>query len=375
MTEKELREIKRRFRPERSNISRIVGCFVNENKQIIARISQSLALEESLISEKLLATMKKVLSGSLGTNLTDVPFSTRQVTDSEEHKLLMGLVKSSLRDEALLEKFYAAVIESVKCETNFVILLANDIYDVPSFRSDGESGDSYAMHSYIVAAVCPIKSMPETLTFREADSLFHAMSATGLLGAPEVGFTFPTFEDRRTNIYNALYYTRSLTDNQPELMKRLFAAEASMPPKLQKDAFSDCLSEALGEECSFEVVRSVHAQVAEMVEAHKESKSDEPLLLTKSTVNEILANCGVAEKRIEDVDRRLDETFGQGAELSPKNVVATKSFEVKTPDVSIKVSHEHRDVVSTQIIGDTKYVLIRVTGPVEVNGISIEIEG
>ena len=41
MTEKELREIKRRFRPEKSNIPRIVGCFVNENKEIIARISST----------------------------------------------------------------------------------------------------------------------------------------------------------------------------------------------------------------------------------------------------------------------------------------------------------------------------------------------
>ena len=107
MTDKELREIKRRFRPERSNIPRIVGCFVNENKQIISKITQSLALGESLVSEKLLATMKKTLSGSLGTNLTEVAYSTKQVTDSEEHKLLMGLVKSELKDEALLDKFYA----------------------------------------------------------------------------------------------------------------------------------------------------------------------------------------------------------------------------------------------------------------------------
>ena len=63
MNEKELREIKRRFRPERTNVPRIVGCFVNENKQIIAKINQSLGLEESIVSEKLLATMKKVLSG------------------------------------------------------------------------------------------------------------------------------------------------------------------------------------------------------------------------------------------------------------------------------------------------------------------------
>ena len=374
MNEKELREIKRRFRPERTNVPRIVGCFVNENKQIIAKINQSLGLEESIVSEKLLATMKKVLSGSIGTNLTDVPFSTKQVTDSEEHKLLMGLVKSSLRDEALLDRFFAAAIESVKCEGNFVILLANDIYDVPSYSKDGERGESSSMHSYIVAAVCPVKSLPEVLSFRESDSLFHAMSATGLLGAPEVGFTFPTFEGRRTNIYNALYYTRSLSDNQPEFMKRILAAEAGMPPKAQGAAFSDCLSEVLAEECSFEVVRSVHTQVAEMVEAHKEAKEEEPLLITGPIVKEILENCGVDEEKVEAATRRFDETFGQGAELAPKNIVAVRKFEVKTPDVSIKVSPEHRDVVSTQVIGGTKYVMIRVTGPVEVNGINIEIE-
>ncbi len=374
MTEKELREIKRRFRPERSNIPRIVGCFVNENKQIIARITQSLGLEESIVSEKLLGTMKKTLSGSLGANLTDVAFSTKQVTDSEEHKLLMGLVKSELKDTELLEKFYAKVIESVKLESNFVILLANDIYDVPSFKSDGERGDSSEMFSYIIAAICPIKSMPEMLTFKEADSLFHAMSATGLLSPPELGFMFPSFDDRRTNIYNALYYTRNLGDNHPDFMKSIFAAEPVMPPKAQKEAFSDCISDVLAEECSFEVVRSVHAQVAEMVEEHKESKDPEPLLFTKSTVKEILENCGVGEEKISALDERFDESFGKNAELAPKNIVATKKFEVKTPEVSIKVDPEHRDVVSTQMIGGTKYVMIRVTGPVEVNGINIEIE-
>lgn len=374
MTEKELREIKRRFRPERSNIPRIVGCFVNENGQILSKITQSLALGESLVTEKLLATMKKTLSGGLGTNLTEIPFSTRQVTDSEEHKLLMGILKSELKDETLLDKFYSRVIEAVKLESNYVILLANDIYDVPSYSKDGEATESGSMHSYIVAAICPIKSLPEALSFKEADSLFHAMSVTGLLGSPELGFMFPTFEDRRTNIYNALYYTRSLSDNSPDFMKNIFDAEPTMPPKAQKQVFSDCISEVLAEECSFEVVRSVHAQVAEMVEAHKESKEPEPLTLTKTTVKTILENCGVDESRIEALDEKFDESFGKNAELTPKNIVSTSRFEVKTPDVSIKVSPEHRDVVSTQNIGGTKYVMIRVTGPVEVNGISIEIE-
>ena len=98
MTDRELREIKRRFRPERSNIAKIVGCFVNENKQIIYRINQSIDFSESAVSEKLLATMKKTLSGSIGTNLTNIEFSTKQVLESEEHKLLMKLRESRLSD-------------------------------------------------------------------------------------------------------------------------------------------------------------------------------------------------------------------------------------------------------------------------------------
>ena len=92
MTERELREIKRRFRPEKNNIPKIVGCFVNSNKEIIARISQFIGTSDSVVSEKLLGVMKKTLSGSLGTNLNNIEFSTKQVLESEEHKLLMKLL-------------------------------------------------------------------------------------------------------------------------------------------------------------------------------------------------------------------------------------------------------------------------------------------
>jgi len=374
MTEKDLREIKRRFCPERSNIPRIVGCFVNENKQIIARITQSLGLGESTVSDKLLSTMKKVLSGSLGTQLNEVSFSTRQVSESDEHKLLTRIVKSELRDGELLEKLYSRIIESVKLDSNFVILLANDVYDVPSFTKDGETGESNSSFSYVISAVCPVRSLPEVLSFREADSLFYSLSATGVLGSPELGFMFPTFDERRTNIYSALYYTRSISENYPDFMKTVFASEPSLPPKAQKESFSACLSSALGNECSLDLVRSIHAEVAEMIESHKESRDPEPLTLTKSTVKTILENCGVAEEKLCEIESRFDESFGKNAELVPKNVLATKKFELKSPEVSIKVDPEHRDAVKTAVIGGEKYVMIRVSGAVEVNGISITID-
>ena len=374
MTEKELREIKRRFRPEKSNIPRIVGCFVNSNKQIIASINQSLELGDSAVSERLLSVMKKVLSGSLGTNLTDIVFSTRQVTDSEEHKLLMALRSTSLSDKEVLSRFYDKVISSVSFEGNYVILLANDIYDVFSHSSDGEKAESSEQFSYIICAVCPIKESAEAICFREADSLFHSLSASSLLASPELGFMFPAFDDRRTNIYGALYYTRSIAESYAEFTEQIFGSEPPMPPKVQKATFNECLTTALEGECSLELVRSVHNQVDELIQSYKDSGAPEPLKIDKAAVKSILENCGIAEEKIENVSRAFDESFGQGAELTPKNVVAVNKFEMSLPDVKIKVDPEHRDIISTQIINDVKYVMIRVEGNVEVNGINIDIE-
>lgn len=372
MTERELREIKRRFRPEKNNIPRIVGCFVNSNKEIIARISQSIGTSDSVVSEKLLAVMKKTLSGTLGANLCNISFSTKQVAESEQHKLLMTLRSSELKDPEALDGFYRSVIEGLKLDGNYVILLANDVYDVFEKSSDGEDGGSSERFSYIICAVCPVKSSPEALTFSEADSLFHAVSASALLSSPELGFMFPAFDDRKTNIYSALYYTRSLSESHSEFTDSVFGKEAPMPPVVQKATFNECLAEALEDECSFDVIRSVHTQISEMVESHKESKNPEPLVITKATVKAVLENCGIAEEKITKIGEALDESFGINAELTPKNIISVNKFTVETPDVTIKVNPERRELVSTQIINGVEYIMIRATEGVVVNGINVK---
>ena len=374
MTERELREIKRRFRPEKSNIPRIVGCLVNGNKQIVSKINQSIGISESDVGESLLKVMKKTLSGGLGTNLHDVKFSTKQVSESDEHKLLMDLRACSLKDAEILDKFYAKVIESVSFDGNYVILLANDIYDVFTKSSDDLGEDSSEVFNYVICAICPVKDTPEAISFKESDCLFHTASISSVLSSPAIGFMFPSFDDRKTNIYDALYYTRSIADEYPDFCKNVFAAESPMPPKVQKETFNGCLSEVLSEECTLDVVRSVQSQIAEIVEAHKESKDPEPLTITKATVKTVLENCGVAEEKIEKLGEALDESFGTNASLTPKNVVTFNKFELSTPDVTVKVDPEHRDLVSVQTVGGEKYVMIRVTGTVEVNGVNVKVD-
>ena len=52
MTEKEIAEIRRRFRTDKSNISHVRGCYVNENKEIISEFEQSLGMISSVSCSK-----------------------------------------------------------------------------------------------------------------------------------------------------------------------------------------------------------------------------------------------------------------------------------------------------------------------------------
>ena len=69
MNQKELNELRRRWKPDKNAISRIYGCFVNSNKEIITDLDESLGMMTQEEAEKYLSLLKKALSGALGKNL------------------------------------------------------------------------------------------------------------------------------------------------------------------------------------------------------------------------------------------------------------------------------------------------------------------
>ena len=131
MNQKEIGEIRRRVRRDRSNMTAIYGCYVNTQKEIISEFKQSTGIMPENEADKYFATFKRVLSGSVGKNLIDITFKTAQVQNSPEHKLLMDLRKTQLKDDQLRLAFYQKVIESVSLSDNYLILLGCDSYDVP----------------------------------------------------------------------------------------------------------------------------------------------------------------------------------------------------------------------------------------------------
>ena len=375
MNEKEVAEIRRRFRPDKSAITHIQGCYVNENREIVSRFDQSLAMMSQEESEKLLTILRRTLSGSLGKNLMDISFATQQVVEGEEHKLLMSLRSSSLKDQEAVQTLFQKMIGSLDLEGNYLILLIHDTYDVPYRAKDGDKLDdaSSDVFSYILCSVCPVKLTKPALSYYAHENRFYNLSGDWVVSPPELGFLFPAFDDRSTNLYNALYYSRDIKENHQDFVDAVFRSPAPMPAAAQKETFQTILGDTLEEECSYEVVQAVQDQLCGMIEEHKQNKETGPLVVSKGTVKQVLRSCGVAEHHVQAFEQEFDGAFGPEADLSPKNLVDTRQMAVCTPDVTIHVNPERSDLVEARVIDGRKYILVRADEGVEVNGVSIHI--
>ena len=279
MNDKEISEIRRRYRAEKSGISRIRGCYVNEKRTIISEFDQSLGLMSESEAEEVLTLLRKALSGKVGTNLMDIAFSTAQVQSGAEHGLLMTLRESALGDDAAVHAFYEKVIGSLALEGNYMILLCHDSYDVFSYHKDGgRSEDSGEIFRYILCAICPVSMAKPALSYFVRDNCFRNITADSVVAPPALGFLFPAFDNRSTNLYGALYYTRDTIDSHEEFTDAVFrAGKLPMPAAAQQETFRNVLAESVGEACSLPVVRAVRAQICQAVEDHKASKEPEPL--------------------------------------------------------------------------------------------------
>lgn len=376
MNEKEVGEIRRRIRPDKNSISCVLGCCVNEKGEIVSQFRQSLAIMQEDELEKLLTLLRKTLSGGIGKNLMDLSFSTQQVADSDEHRLLMALRESALEDPEVVTAFFEKTAASLTMEGNYLILLARDVYDVPYRAKDGERLEdaSEEVFSYLLCGICPVKTTKPALGYYLSDNEFRTCDIDWLVAPPEAGFLFPAFDDRSSNIYNALYYSRNTGEIHPELIEGLFNVEPPMPAAVQKEAFQEILSETLSEECSYDVIQGVDEQLREMVAEHKANHVEEPLQVSRQAVVGILEDCGVSEERVEAFDGRYREVFGEEEGLSPRNLVDSTRVTLTTPGISVQVKPECSRLVETKYIDGAKYILIRVEEGVEVNGIPVKFQ-
>ena len=375
MNRKEIAEIRRRFNLDKNAISRVRGCYVNEKREIVATFDKPMLSFPQEEAEKYLSIFKRTLAGIPGRNLIEIEFRPDQVMEGEAHGLLMGLKNTALSVDSGVERLCERIIESLDLEGNYLILMMHDAYDVPFKHSDENKVDviSEEVFNYMLVSVCPVKLTKPALSYFADDNDFHALEPDWVVAPPELGFMFPTFDDRATNIYGALYFTKDASNLHEEFIDAVFAADAPMPAPEQREVFQAVLEEALDEDLNLNVVQAVHDTLRERLEEHDKDKSAEPLEISRREVVNLLESCGVPDEKLTAFEEKYDAEFGENIPLRAANVVEPKKFEVRTPDVVVQVNPDRSDLVETRVIDGQRYILIRAEEGVEVNGVNISI--
>ena len=372
MTRKELNEIKTQYTLEDCGILRLCGCYVDGERNKITQFNENFLNLPEEEKHKYFDIFKKTLSGTPGKNLVDMKFNVDAYADEGARTFLMNLRDSGLKDDRLLNEFYDRIINNYSYVGNYLILLINQVYDIPAVTTDNIEMDdaSDEVYSYILCSICHVNLSKPGLGYDEEDNNFHDKKQNHMVDVPDVGFLFPAFNKRSADEDMTVFYTKDVSEFEDGLIDCLLDCVAPLPAKQQKETFTSLVSEAVGEEADLQVVKNIHANLEQIIE-EKKQESPAPVMLDKNEMKNLLEKSGVKEEKLENFEEHFEMAAGEHGKLVASNVSSGKKFEVKTPDVVIKINSDKTDIVSTQVIDGRQCLVIQIDERLVVNGISV----
>lgn len=372
MTRKELNEIKSQYTLDDCGILRLCGCYVDGERNKITQFNENFLNLPEEEKHKYFDIFKKTLSGTPGKNLVDMKFNVDAYADEGARTFLMNLRDSGLKDDRLLNEFYDRIINNYSYVGNYLILLINQVYDIPAVTTDNIEMDdaSDEVYSYILCSICHVNLSKPGLGYDEEDNNFHDKKQNHMVDVPDVGFLFPAFNKRSADEDMTLFYTKDVSEFEDGLIDCLLDCAVPLPAKQQKETFTSLVNEALGEEADLEIVKNIHENLEQIIE-EKKQESPAPVMLDKTEMKDLLEKSGVKEEKLENFEEHFEMAAGEHGKLVASNVSSGKKFEVKTPDVVIKINSDKTDIVSTQVIDGRQCLVIQIDERLEVNGISV----
>ena len=330
MNKKEVLELKKRFKKDQATFTRLVGCYVDCNKNKICKFGgKFLTLEEDEYF-KYLEIANKVLSGTVGNNLLDLAFPIEEEEGGGRQQILMALRDTGLEDETLLDTYYDLVIDTYEEAGNYLILLYLDSYDVPSRTKDNINVDeSEEVYTYLLTAICPVSLSKPGLGYLEGEKRIGPRIRDWVVGAPDTGFLFPAFNDRSSDIHSVLFYTKNTKEPHSEFMTNGLGCGIERTATEQKMAFHSIVRNALGpeDETTIDMLLDIQQNLSDMAQDYAEThdENDQPFMLDKEVITKALSESNISEDKISKIEKSVEETFGEKLPAA-ENVIDSKAL-------------------------------------------------
>ena len=322
MQKKDIMEIKKRYKKEQATFSKMTGCYVNGEKQIVTKFRETFLNLEDDEYHKYLEIAKKVLTGTVGNNLLELRFQDEVGEISEKQSFFMDLKRSRLLKDDLLDTLYESIIENYHYVGNFIILLFHDAYDVITKTEDNiKLDESEEVYEYVLCAVCPVSLSDPGLSYIEDENTIRARHRDWVVEMPKHGFVYPAFIDRSQDQDAVMYFTKNAKDPHPELMEDVLGCHNVETAQIQKESFQAMVKGSLdaGNQPSEEIFMEVQDQLNGMVSEYKSTSEFvdmDPMVLTHTDVRGILKDSGVPENLTNEIADSYESYYGENLPMA-----------------------------------------------------------
>lgn len=310
MEHKDVLEIKRRLKKESCSIDRVCGCYVNAEKQIVTTFGHTLLNLEDVEFHKYLEIANKCLSGKIDNNLMELEFPTEEETNGQNHKLLMGLRSSKLRDEGLLQAFYEHVIDTYDHVGNYLILLFHDVYDVPTKTEDNiRLDESEVVYEYLLGAICPVDLSKPGLGYRVDTEDIGARIRDWVVGTVDTGFLFPAFNDRCADIHNVLCYTKNVKEPHAEFWEKGLGCDSRLTSTQKRMTFEQIITGPELDDEKQDVLLGVQKNLNDYIVEHEAAGESTAAPLNQGVLQQLLEESGIADNKAATIVNHYAEVF------------------------------------------------------------------
>lgn len=292
MDKKSINELRRRLKKDGCTFTKICGCYIDDNKNKVTNLDEIFLNLEDEEYFKYLEIAKKVLSTNVGNNILELNFPLEEEKPGGHQQFLLGLKKSGLKDQGLLDTFYDMVIEKYNSLGNYLILLFHDVYDVLTKTTDNNKLDeSEEVYEYIICAICPMVLSKPGLGYNKDKNKISTLNREWFVGMPETGFVFPAFIDRSSDIHSVLMYTADSKNVHTEMIEDILGCREKLTYAQQQDVLTDMVLEVTGEDMVKDVMDTVNIELAHVSDENPES------YVSKEHIKSALEHAGIAENK------------------------------------------------------------------------------
>lgn len=359
MIKKEISEIKKLYGIEECTVDQIAGCYINADKEIISAFSEHFLNKEENEIFKYLDIFKQGLSGKIGKELNTLYFPIGEGnTIGENQNFLLKLHESGLKDNNLLNLFWDRAREAYPITENALFLLIHNVFDVPGRGNDQfkNMDASDEVYDYISFYICPVKLEDAGLAYDSVNKQFSCKDTRWCVQKPTYSFLFPSFEDRCSNADAITVYTKKTDGSMDSFTAEFLGIEPVISADEQKKIFQEVMEDAI--KSSVSKIDSVQIMTS-MVECLEEKKGcdSEPGSLKAEDFVSIAKESGMDENMISSLYDGIRKQFKEDP-IQAENIINPKKIEFKTEDFIARVSADLAPRVKTDIVGNTKYLMI-----------------